>query len=85
MTKRAKTRLAVLASALTLLLAAVLLGTALASLSRPAAVLAETSEDRSPSATVSPVRPVLQTAQEEPPEGRAEPLDAANYDAALAD
>ena len=38
MKQRAKTRLAVLASALTLLLAAVLLGTALASLSRPAAV-----------------------------------------------
>ena len=83
--KSAKTGLAVFASALTLLLAAVLLGTAQASLSRPVAVPAETSEDRSPSVTVSPVRPVLQTAQEKPPEGRTEPPDAADYDAALAD
>lgn len=83
--KSAKTGLAVFASALTLLLAAVLLGTALASLSRPAAVPAETSEDRSPSATVSPVRPILQTAQEEATDDQAEPLDAADYDAALAD
>ena len=85
MKQRAKTRLAVLASALTFLLAAVLLGTALASLSRPAAVPAETSEDRSPSAPVSPVQPVLQTAQEEATDDQAEPLDAADYDAALAD
>lgn len=85
MKQRAKTRLAVLASALTFLLATVLLGTALASLSRPAAVPAETSEYRSPSATVSPVRPILQTAQEEATDDQSEPLDAADYDAALAD
>lgn len=85
MKQRVKTRLAVLASALTFLLATVLLGTALASLSRPAAVPAETSEYRSPSATVSPVRPILQTAQEEATDDQSEPLDAADYDAALAD